>query len=195
MASVTFNLFSLVEVPSLNGWFGRNMSPVRIFLYVTTSLLSATAAHAATPDALVGALPVYPTEYWTSDKDGWSVKTAPCGDALCAYLVDFKLKPTDPPGYQPVDEHNPDKSKRQDKMCGHLMMGGFHPSKSKDITWDGGWIYDPDSGSTYDGKITIVDQNTVKLRGFIGISLFGKTLVLRRQAELPKQCGAQIPPK
>ena len=165
-----------------------------MFLYVTTSFLTTATALGASPDALVGALPVYPTEYWTSDKDGWSVKTAPCGDALCAYLVDFKLRATDPPGYQPVDEHNPDRNKRQDKMCGHLMMGGFHPSKSKDITWDGGWIYDPDSGSTYDGKITIVDQNTVKLRGFIGISLFGKTLVLRRQAELPKQCGAQIPP-
>jgi uncharacterized protein (DUF2147 family) len=71
------------------------------------------------------------------------------------------------------------------------MMGGFTWSKSGGTTWDGGWIYDPDSGTTYDGKITIVDQNTVKLRGFIGISLLGKTLVLRRQAELPKQCIVQ----
>ena len=133
----------------------------------------------------------YPTEYWTSDKDGWSVKTAPCDSGLCAYLVDFKLKPTDPPGYQPVDEHNPNPARRQDKMCGHIMMGGFQASKSAGTTWDGGWIYDPDSGTTYDGKITIVDQNTVKLRGFIGISLLGRTLVLRRQAELPKQCTGQ----
>ena len=130
----------------------------------------------------------FPTEYWVSQKDGWTVKTASCDGALCAYLVDFKLKANDPPGYQPVDEHNPDKNKRQDKMCGHLMMGGFHPSTSKDVTWDGGWIYDPDHGLTYSGKITLVDNDTVKLRGYLGISLFGRTLVLRRQTAPPQLC-------
>jgi len=194
MASTDFNLSRQSEVPSLNGWFCRNMSMIRLF--VGSVLLLATVAAAGEAAADPGASgsaadAAYPTEYWTSDKDGWSVKTATCGDALCAYLVDFKLKPTDPPGYQPVDEHNPDRTRRQDKMCGHMMMGDFHPSKSSGATWDGGWIYDPDSGTTYDGKITIVDQNTVKLRGFIGISLLGRTLVLRRQAELPNQCTSQ----
>ena len=52
----------------------------------------------------------FPTEYWTSEKDGWTVKTGPCDSGLCAYLVDYKVKPGDPPGYQPVDAQNPDKS-------------------------------------------------------------------------------------
>ena len=130
----------------------------------------------------------FPTEYWVSEKDGWTVKTAPCDSGLCAYLVDYKLNPGDPPGYQPVDEQNPDKSKRGDRLCGHIMMGGFHPSKDAGATWDGGWIYDPDHGSTYSGKITLVDAETVKLRGFIGISLLGRTLVLHRQATAPKLC-------
>jgi len=195
MASIAFNRFTLSVVPSLNAWFCKNMSKILFFSCAALLFITAGTAFAAPPDALAGSLPVYPTEYWTSDKDGWSVKTAPCGDALCAYLVDFKLKPTDPPGYQPIDEHNPDRNKRQDKLCGHQMMGGFHPSKSAGTTWDGGWIYDPDSGSTYDGKITIVDQNTVRLRGFIGISLLGRTLELHRQATLAKQCTDQAPPK
>jgi hypothetical protein len=29
--------------------------------------------------------------------------------------VNFKLKPTDPRDYQPVDEHNPDRDKQQEK--------------------------------------------------------------------------------
>ena len=73
-------------------------------------------------------------------------------------------------------------------MCDHLMMGGFHPSKDPDLTWDGGWIYDPDHGLTYSGKITLVDRNTVKLRGFIGISLLGRTLTLHRQDKPPQLC-------
>jgi uncharacterized protein (DUF2147 family) len=171
------------------------MSMNLLFRCTALLVLSASSAFAATPDPTPSSVPAYPTEYWTSDKDGWSVKTAQCGDALCAYLVDFKLKPTDPSGYQPVDAQNPDRNKRQDKLCGHQMMGGFHPSKSAGTTWDGGWIYDPDSGSTYDGKITVVDRDTVRLRGFIGISLLGRTLDLHRQATLPKQCTDQAPPK
>lgn len=158
------------------------------FCFALLSLNVAIAANPAPP-------PVpYPVEYWVSPKDGWTVKTGPCGpgtgeSGLCAWLVDFKLKPNDPPGYQPVDEHNPDRNKRGDRMCGRLMMGGFHPSKDPDLTWDGGWIYDPDHGLTYSGKITLIDKETVKLRGFIGISLLGKTLTLHRQDKPPQLCG------
>jgi uncharacterized protein (DUF2147 family) len=165
-----------------------------IRLALCFALLSLNVA--AAPNPAHPAL--YPTEYWVSPKDGWTVKTGPCdagsGDTgldnsgLCAWLVDFKLKPNDPPGYQPVDEHNPDRKKRGDLMCNHLMMGGFHPSKDPDLTWDGGWIYDPDHGITYSGKITLIDRDTVKLRGFIGISLLGRTLVLHRQEKPPQLC-------
>jgi len=135
----------------------------------------------------------YPVEYWVSQKDGWTVKTGPCDakqsdSGLCAWLVDFKLNPQDPPGFQPVDQHNPDRVKRSEKMCGHLMMGGFHPSQDRDVTWDGGWVYDPDHGSTYSGRITLVDRDTVRLRGFMGISLLGKTLILHRQDKPPQLC-------
>jgi uncharacterized protein (DUF2147 family) len=155
-----------------------------IRLALCLALLSLNAAAAGNP----ALSQPYPTEYWVSQKDGWTVKTASCGSALCAYLVDFKLKANDPPGYQPMDEHNPDGNKRGERMCGHMMMGGFHPSRDSDVTWDGGWIYDPDHGSTYSGKITLVDKDTVKLRGFLGISLLGKTLVLHRQATPPQLC-------
>ena len=155
-----------------------------IRLSLCFALLSLNAAAAANP------APPYPTEYWVSHKDGWTVRTGPCGDALCAWLVDFKLKPNDPPGYQPVDEHNPDRKKRGDRMCNRMMMGGFHPSEDRDVTWDGGWIYDPDHGSTYAGKITLVDRDTVKLRGFLGISLLGRTLELHRQPTPPQLCDA-----
>lgn len=150
------------------------------------SLNVATAANPAPPPA--HPTDSFPTEYWVSEKDGWTVKTASCDGGLCAYLVDFKLKPADPPGYQPMDEHNPDRKKRGERMCNHVMMGGFRPSDDRDVTWDGGWIYDPDHGTTYSAKITLVDKDTVKLRGFIGISLLGRTLVLHRQATPPQLC-------
>jgi uncharacterized protein (DUF2147 family) len=166
---------------------------IRLTLCVALLALNAAAAQNPAPPDVPASNP-YPLEYWVSQKDGWTVKTGPCNSGpgngdLCAWLVDFKLRPEDPPGYQPVDENNPDRSKRTDKMCGHLMMGGFHPAQDRDVTWDGGWIYDPDHGSTYSGKITLVDRDTVRLRGFIGVSLLGKTLVLHRQDKPPQLCS------
>src|ERR1700754_1161684 len=113
-----------------------------IRLSLCFAFLSLNVANAASPAPSVP----YPTEYWVSQKDGWTVKKAPCENALCAWLVDFKLKPSDPPGYQPVDAHNPDHKKRSDRLCNHIMMGDFRPAKDPNVTWDGGWGYDPDHG-------------------------------------------------
>jgi uncharacterized protein (DUF2147 family) len=41
--------------------------------------------------------------------------------------------------------------------------------------WKNGRVYDPNSGKTYKCKLTLVDENTLELRGYIGISLLGRT--------------------
>jgi len=42
--------------------------------------------------------------------------------------------------------------------------------------WTGGMIFDPDSGKTYNCSLTLQDGgNKIKVRGFIGVSLFGRT--------------------
>ena len=48
-------------------------------------------------------------------------------------------------------------------------------------TWDGGEILDPEEGKTYRGKLHPVDGGTrLEVRGYIGISLFGRTQVWER---------------
>jgi len=51
--------------------------------------------------------------------------------------------------------------------------------------WSGGFICDPNSGKTYRGKLTLKDPNTIKLRGYIGISLIGRTETWARQTPEP----------
>jgi len=41
--------------------------------------------------------------------------------------------------------------------------------------WNGGKILDPKSGKIYKCYITLKDENTLKLRGYIGFSLLGRT--------------------
>jgi uncharacterized protein (DUF2147 family) len=42
--------------------------------------------------------------------------------------------------------------------------------------WEGGKIYDPKNGKTYSCKMTL-QGNTLKVRGFVGISLLGRTTI------------------
>ena len=71
------------------------------------------------------------------------------------------------------DVLNPDPALRDRLLMGLTIMDGFKPAG--DGKWKGGRIYDPNSGKTYKCKLTLVDADTLELRGYIGISLLGRT--------------------
>ena len=41
--------------------------------------------------------------------------------------------------------------------------------------WSGGRIYNPEDGKTYKCKLTLKDDNTLTVRGYVGLTIFGKT--------------------
>tara|TARA_R110002049_G_scaffold25354_2_gene89144 strand:- start:199 stop:621 length:423 start_codon:yes stop_codon:yes gene_type:complete len=49
-----------------------------------------------------------------------------------------------------------------------------------DDEWSGGQIIDPRNGNTYKCYIKLVKPNKLKLRGYVGVSLFGKTAYWER---------------
>jgi len=72
-----------------------------------------------------------------------------------------------------TDELNPDSALRSRLLLGLTIMDGFdYAGEGK---WKNGRIYDPNSGKTYKCKLTLIDENTLELRGYIGISLLGRT--------------------
>jgi uncharacterized protein (DUF2147 family) len=83
------------------------------------------------------------------------------------------LKKTTENEKQRVDANNPDKAKRSNPIIGLLMLSGF--KFDGDDEWKGGDIYDPESGKTYSSYMYLKDKNTIKVRGYVGISLFGRT--------------------
>jgi uncharacterized protein (DUF2147 family) len=46
--------------------------------------------------------------------------------------------------------------------------------------WDGGEIMDPSNGKIYNCKIYLEEPNTLKVRGYIGFSAFGRTQEWKR---------------
>lgn len=82
-------------------------------------------------------------------------------------------EPNDAKGVAKLDAKNPDKKLRDRALMNLVILTGLE-SKGKNA-YEGGKIYDPKSGNTYKCKGELTDANTLKLRGFIGVSLIGRT--------------------
>jgi len=78
------------------------------------------------------------------------------------------------------DDNNPEVGLRDRSLLNLTIIRGFSPAGPDE--WADGTVYDPDSGDTYHGKIWFKsgDHNHLYLRGFVGISLFGRTEIFER---------------
>jgi uncharacterized protein (DUF2147 family) len=76
-----------------------------------------------------------------------------------------------------LDKNNSDAGKQTRPVLGLVILTGF---KFDTDEWTDGDIYDPEKGKTYSCTMTLKDKNTLKVRGYIGISLIGRTEVWTR---------------
>jgi uncharacterized protein (DUF2147 family) len=75
------------------------------------------------------------------------------------------------------DTKNPDPKLKSRPLLGLVILTNF---KNAGIdAWDNGKIYDPLSGKTYSCNLNLVNGN-LKIRGYVGISLFGRTTIWTR---------------
>lgn len=81
------------------------------------------------------------------------------------------------------DANNPDPALQQRPILGLELMRGFE--YRGDGIWAGGEVYDPGKGKTYKCKLKLLDADTLKVRGYIGVSLIGRTSIWTR-VELPE---------
>ncbi len=75
-------------------------------------------------------------------------------------------------GKPKLDDENDDESLRSRPVMGLVILKDF--VFDGDEEWEDGTIYDPKNGSTYDCYIRFGDENTLRIRGYIGISLIGR---------------------
>jgi uncharacterized protein (DUF2147 family) len=81
--------------------------------------------------------------------------------------------PDGPEGQPKTDTENADPARRQDPVVGLLIVKDF--VYKGDGEWHKGTIYDPDNGKTYKCKVRFGDDGELNVRGFIGVSLIGRT--------------------
>lgn len=71
-----------------------------------------------------------------------------------------------------TDQKNPDEKLRTREVLGLTIMTNL---KKEGDEFVDGKIYDPDSGNTYSCKLKLESPHSLTLRGYLGISLFGRS--------------------
>jgi uncharacterized protein (DUF2147 family) len=124
------------------------------------------------------------TGVWEPSNGKAKVKIEKIGTKYFGKIVWLK-EPIDPETGKPkVDKNNPDEALQNAPLRGYRLLKDF--VYQGDNEWDSGTIYDPENGSTYSSTIKMVDDNTLDIRGYIGISAFGRTDVWKR-LKMPKK--------
>lgn len=86
-----------------------------------------------------------------------------------------------------LDVNNPDEAQRGKKIWGLMILKDFTFNTAKN-RWEGGTVYDPDNGKTYDSYVWFEeDANTMTLKGYVlGMKFIGRAEDWKRNAELNK---------
>jgi uncharacterized protein (DUF2147 family) len=71
------------------------------------------------------------------------------------------------------DHLNPDEAKKEKYLLNSLILTKFE--HDGDQSYTNGEIYDPNSGKTYDSNLTLVSKNRLKVQGYVGITMFGRS--------------------
>lgn len=96
--------------------------------------------------------------------------------------VVWMKEPNESNGNAKLDIHNPNLKLRDKPRLGLQIMRNFS-FNTKDQMWEGGTVYDPNNGKTYDGYMKFMDgdKSTLYLRGYVmGMSWLGRTAAWKR---------------
>lgn len=145
--------------------------PRHLFAFILCAALAAAGAEARSPTVL---------GYWR-EPGGSVIRIAPCDHRLCVEIAGLST------GNHPlIDRRNPDPRLRNRPLCGLRIGAGFvevDPQHARN-----GHLYDPRSGRTYSGQMT-AEGNSLRLRGYVGLPMFGRTQTWVR-ASAPPPCSA-----
>jgi uncharacterized protein (DUF2147 family) len=112
----------------------------------------------------------------TQDEDG-KVRIERCGERFCGRLV-WMAEPLDADGEPRTDAKNPDPALRDRPLQGLKILDLGAAADRKGVHHDCR-IYDAARGDRYRCKIR-VEGDRLRMRGYLGISLFGRTVYWTR---------------
>jgi uncharacterized protein (DUF2147 family) len=123
---------------------------------------------------------------WWAEGGSAQVEIAPCGDRLCGTVV-WLNRPLDATGCDLRDAQNPDPALRSRPVLGLRLLEDLR--LESDGSWGDGRIYDPEGGRHYSVQARLGGRDRLRLRGYLGIELLGRTTTWTRVGT-ENQCTA-----
>tara|TARA_R110002111_G_scaffold249818_1_gene313903 strand:- start:841 stop:1314 length:474 start_codon:yes stop_codon:yes gene_type:complete len=115
---------------------------------------------------------------WEPSHGKAKVKVEKIGEKYYGKIV-WLREPIDPETKAAkLDKNNPDEKMQNKPLRGYRILKDFQYTDKNE--WTEGTIYDPENGNTYSCIIKMTDENTLDIRGFIGVSVLGRTDIWKR---------------
>lgn len=119
-----------------------------------------------------------PAGVWFNDTGQGAIEIYPCGRSYCGKIIWLKQPISRKTGKPLQDAYNPDPAKRRRPICGLLVIEGVQ--EQNDGSWDGGRIYDPKVGKSYNVALQLMDRNQLRVTGYVGVRFLGKSFTWTR---------------
>ena len=152
-------------------------SKSKTFIIICTLIVSALSAVAqsSAADKILG---TYYVSDDTSDED-CKVKITKDKSGTYSGRIIWVKNPTFKDGTPKRDIKNPDPAKRNTPGDQIPLIFHFKYDAKKD-QWVDGEIYDPVHGKTYKCKMWFENDQTLRVRGYIGVSALGRTMTWKK---------------
>lgn len=125
---------------------------------------------------------------WYDDTGQGAVKIEICTPTTLCGRIYWLKEPLNAKGQPKTDKYNPEDGQRARKICGLPIMGDL--KKMSDGGFDEGWIYDPKVGKSYSVALDLLNDNKLKVTGYKGIRMLGKSFVWTRAPDDLEGCDA-----
>lgn len=112
---------------------------------------------------------VPPDGAWLTDQGGGVIRLGPCGDRLCGWVSGLSFH----------DDGTPPQMYSGGTQCGFNLIRGM--TRTEPNLWEG-IIVNPEDGKQYRSRLWIGDGGELRLRGYIGLPILGRTTVWTRYA-------------
>ena len=135
-----------------------------LFTLIFATLVASSQTKTLEADKILGV--------WQTGSGKGRIQITKYGEKFGGKIIWLK-EPNDSNGNPKLDKKNPDDAKKKNTTLGiNNLLGFSYEGKGK---YENGTIYDPENGKTYKCIITMEGDNILKVRGYIGFSMIGRT--------------------